>query len=1504
MLKGLFVGEGTLLTGCADAFAARGGRIVAVASQNPRIARWAADKGRPLLAGVEDPDLETLKFDHLFSVANTKLLPKGLYGRATRGAVNFHDGPLPRYAGLNVPAWALLAGERRHGVTWHEIVEEVDAGDILSEAAFPIAEGETSFTLNAKCYEAGLASFETLVDALFAGRDLRRAQSGERRLFRRADRPHALGCVDFRQPAEVFERLVRALDFGEYDNPLAAAKLWTGAALFRVGRASVELGAPSQPGRVLSVGPDSIVIAAANAALRLGALCDMRGAPASPDRIGLAVGDIAPPPPLRHEPRDIGAAEPAWRAALLEAAPAWPPHVETPRSEGAGRAVDAASIGSGARSVDELAAAWIAWVASLTGQAAASVTIAERLGPDGLTLSRALASLTLGRGDTPGALIERMAAARAAVAERAPMASDLALRSPDEETRDRALNALSVAIVAEPPSDVDGPPAGVDVVLSCADGRLRMRKGRCPPERVDTIAAQFASFLAAFLAAREAPLDTLPLARATSSMARAGEEFESDVTIDQAVERQAREGPDRLALEVGATQLSYARLDAEAAGLAATLRARGAAPGRVVGVCLERGPDLIIALLAVLKTGAAYLPLDPDYPTQRLVDMADDAEAALIVASEAALKRHGFDAARVVDPALRTAPDAAASAPQRSPSDLAYLIYTSGSTGRPKGVMVTHRNVMNFFAGMDERIPRDGPARLLAVTSVSFDISVLEMFWTLTRGETLVLQGEGEVGGQGPSFSLFYFASQASAEGANPYKLLLEGAKFADANGFEAIWTPERHFHDFGGLYPNAAITSAMIAGMTSRVHVRAGSCVLPLHHPLRAAEDWALVDNLSQGRAGVAFASGWQPNDFVLRPEAFETRKERLFEDVDVLRALWRGEKRAFPNHKGELIETEIHPRPITGEVPIWITAAGNPETFEAAGRQGCRLLTHLLGQTVEELHEKIKAYRAAWRAAGHPGAGSVTLMLHTFVGDSEEMVRETVRAPMKAYLKSAVDLVKKASWTFPTIVQRASASGVSPLEVFEKQELSPDELDALLDHAFERYYRASGLFGTPESALEMVQAVGGVGVDEIACLIDFGVDADLALAHLPHLKRLMDLAAGAGAPPRKASVAQDILARQITHFQCTPSMARLLSSDAAGQAALGRLTAMMVGGEAMPLDLARELRGALRGALLNMYGPTETTIWSTVARLDAIGDKTPLGEPITNTALSIRSEDGRSLPDLVAGELWIGGEGVSQGYWRRPELTAERFVERDGARWYRTGDLVRRHPTGALEFLGRIDNQAKIRGYRIELGEIETRAAALDGVREAVASVIEPAAGDARLALHVTREPVGASGALIQETEIRAGLAQQLPDFMTPSYVVALERMPLTLNGKIDRKALPSPLAAPPAPAADAEAAPLSGAVEETIAQIWRDALGVAEVSATANFFDLGGHSLLVVQVQRQLQERLEREIAIADVFRHATIRGLAQHLSDDGAERGAVIRRASDRAAARRARLGRRD
>lgn len=319
-------------------------------------------------------------------------------------------------------------------------------------------------------------------------------------------------------------------------------------------------------------------------------------------------------------------------------------------------------------------------------------------------------------------------------------------------------------------------------------------------------------------------------------------------------------------------------------------------------------------------------------------------------------------------------------------------------------------------------------------------------------------------------YSLFFFADSAAED--DRYSLLLESARYADEHGFAAVWTPERHFHSFGGQYPNPAVIGAALAAVTQRLAIRAGSVVAPLHHPVRIAEDWSVVDNLSGGRVGVSFASGWHSGDFVLRPGTYRDRKQIMLETIDQVRRLWRGEEVEFPGSDGGRQTVRTLPAPVQPELPVWITAAGSPETFHAAGRLGAGVLTHQLGQSHEALAQNIATYRAALTAAHGPDArGHVALMLHTMLGTDRDEVRETVRAPFTEYLSRSVDLIAR------------DAAGA------DFARLSADNKAFLLARSFDRYFESAGLFGTAADARQTAHRLAGIGVDEIACLIDFGV-------------------------------------------------------------------------------------------------------------------------------------------------------------------------------------------------------------------------------------------------------------------------------------------------------------------------------------------------------------------------------------------------------------------------------
>ena len=924
--------------------------------------------------------------------------------------------------------------------------------------------------------------------------------------------------------------------------------------------------------------------------------------------------------------------------------------------------------------------------------------------------------------------------------------------------------------------------------------KLSFDRRRFDDESMDRVRSLLVEILEALTEDPERPVAMLPTVPARErELLRVWNEttrpYASQACVHELFEAQVDRTPDAVALVFRAQRLTYRELDERANSLAERLRGLGVGPDVLVGVFVERSIEMVVGLLAVLKAGGAYVPMDPAYPSARIAMMLEDARAEVVLTQE---RLRGSVPAGVphvlaldaLDPAVGPRLDGGA---VRS-DHLAYVIFTSGSTGRPKGVMVEHHNVVNFFVGMDEAMGHDArtaPGTWLGVTSISFDISVLELFWTLTRGFTLVVQEDDRTLARGRpgrtagasvrpvAFSLFYFAADAGERRGDRYRLLLEGARFADAHGFSAVWTPERHFHEFGGLYPNAALTSAAVAMITSRVAIRAGSVVLPLHNPIRCAEDWSVVDNLSNGRVGLSFASGWHANDFALAPQNFADRRRLMAEGIETVKALWRGESVPATSGDGRAIDVRMYPSPVQPEPPIWITAGGSPDTFVMAGRIGANILTNLLVMGRDDLVRNVAAYRDAYRAAGHAGDGHVSVMLHTFVGHDDDAVRAKVRGPFLDYLRTSTDLINQVRWE-RTSFAKPSDDDAAPAER-NLAELTDDEMAAIMDHAFERYVRSAGLFGTPESCTEVVDGLRAIGVDEIACLIDFGLDGDTVLAGLHQLDELRRRCAGSEPVALAASdeaeehddaeydLVSQVRRHGVTHLQCTPSLAQVVAATPEGLDALASLDKLLLGGEALPPALADRIRPALGGDLLNMYGPTETTIWSTVSPITQAGAPITIGRPIANTSVHIVDRGLRPLPVGVPGELLIGGAGVVRGYLDRPELTAERFVELadGGGRVYRTGDLARIRPDGEIEFGGRLDHQVKIHGYRIELGEIEAAIGRHPGTFETVVVARADTPGEPQLVAYVV--PRSGDGAGAAEAWGRCGMRPTGP--ATPS-------------------------------------------------------------------------------------------------------------------------------------------
>ncbi|GAA1369515.1 type I polyketide synthase [Catellatospora chokoriensis] len=338
--------------------------------------------------------------------------------------------------------------------------------------------------------------------------------------------------------------------------------------------------------------------------------------------------------------------------------------------------------------------------------------------------------------------------------------------------------------------------------------------------------------------------------------------------------------------------------------------------------------------------------------------------------------------------------------------------------------------------------------------------------------------------------SLYFFGDYTGSAGPAAYRMILDAARFADQHGLHAVWIPERHFHSFGGLFPNPSVLAAAIAARTERIRINAGSVVLPLHHPIRVAEEWSVVDNLSGGRIGLGVASGWHADDFVFHPEHYGRHKQVMWDHLDTILALWRGEAVPSRSGSGDQVAVRLFPRPVQAEPPLFTAVVGNPDSYRQAARRGVGIVTNLMTQDLARLADNIALYRDTRAEHGlDPAGGRVVLLLHTYLGDDLDTVREQAFEPFCAYLRSSLSLLGQ--------VANSLGMNIDP-------GADDDDVRFVLSRAYQRYCDERALIGTVDSSRRVLEAALAAGVDEVAAFVDFGLPAELVTAGLPSLDRL----------------------------------------------------------------------------------------------------------------------------------------------------------------------------------------------------------------------------------------------------------------------------------------------------------------------------------------------------------------------------------------------------------------
>ena len=789
------VGEGTLPIQCAELLLERGHQVFGAISPDAAVREWAKGKGIPDIQPTDNL-VEVLRqqpFDYLFSIVNPSILSKEILEFPRQYAINFHDAPLPKYAGVNATSWALINREKVHGITWH-VMSDVEGGDILKQVTIDIVDKETAFTLNGKCYEVAIDSFAALIDELSSGKVVAVKQNlNERTYFSPSKRPNAGGLIEFNRCAYDLDALVKALDFGSYPNPLGMAKLAIGDDFIIVSKLEVLDESSELPaGTITAIEQDFIKVSTISYELALRQVQTINGQALSiPDlveRFGLEVGyrfkDIEPELARRIEKFDslIAKYEAFWVERLASLEPIRIPYAQTKVSllkqqqYGSGKPYasvkmpvpDEASAFLESRHPswnpgDFLFAAFVGYLARLCGTSCFDVGLRDaELGRELVETGGFFASAVPSHLEID--FEQSFEAVFAAVREQVALtklhltyARDVVVRYPQlDSVRELGGEQIFPVVIerVESLEDCQGESGNELTLIIPEDGKeccwfynTEVLDG----DSVAKMVEQFTIFLQGIVRDSSQHLAYLPLLSEEELHKILVEwndteaDYPKNKCIHQLFEEQVERTPDAVAVVFEDEQLTYRELNVRANQLAHYLQKLGVGSEVLVGICVERSLKMVVGLLGILKAGGAYVPLDLRSPKSRLFHMLEEAKVWMLLTQQQLVNNFFGYGGRFI--CLDADWDEIVQENQTNPTsdvvthNAAYLIYTSGSTGTPKGVLVEHSSLSSLAA-----LPRSQSykslkpgSRVLQIAPLSSSASVSEILKTLIVGATLYL---------------------------------------------------------------------------------------------------------------------------------------------------------------------------------------------------------------------------------------------------------------------------------------------------------------------------------------------------------------------------------------------------------------------------------------------------------------------------------------------------------------------------------------------------------------------------------------------------------------------------------------------------------------------------------------------------------------------------------------------------------------------------------------------
>ncbi|WP_212528049.1 polyketide synthase [Actinospica durhamensis] len=1534
-LNFILIGDTGALARCGEILMEKGHRIRVVISGDAEVRSWAVKAGIPSCelddALVLAPRLEC---DLLLSVGNHAIVPAALLACAKRMSVNYHYGPLPEYAGLNAPSWAVAHREREYAVTWHRIGELVDGGDILKRIPVAVEPGETALSLGLKCDEAAVGSLAALIDEIAEDRVTGVSQDlAARRYFSRHTQLPAEGLIDWTIGADDIVALVRATDHGPFDSPLVWPKVDLNGHILAVRAAHPGAASPgTSAGEVLACDDASgLQVATASGTVHLTRLCTLEGAPVAVSALttGMSVRPglilAAPGDALRTAITEAGTAASKaagyWRERLAGDAHPFRLPFTPPVSSGAQQRVTARYRIPGG--VPALLGALGTFLgrASMTENLVLAVA-APRDGVDAAYRDLFAAWLPLRAAFDPARTV---AENLQAVAEEFRLGQEKAWLRRDFIGRDATLRNLWESGDLTPDVAVSWPGATAGASTS-AEGtgalgpalELALREDgetveflfdaqRIARQDVVRLAGQLSDWCDRLPALVEEPLASVDVLAGPERMSlidafnATGDDAALGHRLHELFEQAAESHAGDVAVICAETQLTYRELNADANRVAHALIARGIGRGDLVGLALDRSLDLVVSLLAVLKTGAAYVPIDPAFPAGRIRQMVDSADPKVILTPAVTPVNLAFWAALClpIDDA-RTQAEAGTDNPgvQVDADDLAYVIYTSGSTGAPKGVEISHGALCNFLLSMRRQPGCAETDRLLAVTTISFDIAALELFLPLLSGATVVIAQAHETIDAGALLALMRRHALTMMQGTPAtWQLLLDSGWHGDPRlatilcGGEALprQLADRLLDCGDAVWNMYGPTETTV--WSSVWHVADGDVVIGT--PIANTQLYVLDANLMPVPAGF-------PGELCIGGAGVARGYHGDAEQTGSRFV-------ANPFHPGSLYRT--------GDVARFVA----PDALSVLGRNDGQV--KLRGHRIElgDIEAALASHEEIARAV--------------VIGRDEQLVAYCVRggAP-SAVPDEPAQRAAPAEWAgawdrayeseaddaaFNLAGWHNSYDGL-PFSAAEMREWQRGSVNRILSYA-------------PRNVFE-IGSGSGLMMFGIAphCAAYHAVDASARavdstrqhLGSLPHVTcehrpahDLPDVAEGAFDTVIVNSVAQYFPnAAYLTSVLAWATRAvtegRVFLGDIRDLSLLRMFHADVIdfraGGDIEPDELARRADQAVAAERELTLAPAY------FAELPSVFPQ------ITRVEIALR--DGHHINEMtryrydvtlhIGGSADVATSGAEHSWpTRQLDLAALRDLvaaEADGGP-LRIDDI----PNGRLgdvhsRVAAALGHPAEPPASWVDPRDL-TALADEAGVRLALvpASSGDPWAFDAlfwqpgqtpdlsprqsatavdRAAPHqpaYTNVPaVGEQARTPLGRVLRPWLAERLPAYMVPAFFVELDQFPLTPNGKIDRAALPDPVAE-----FEATAKPATE-LERDILAVWSEVLGHDHIGVNQNFFEIGGNSLRVVRVQTQLEKLLGRPVSAAKLFEHFTVKALAAHLAGAATTRKAPI------------------